>query len=125
MRWSGKKGSEQGKGRDPMENKPAAPPPTQVQVQIDPPEAEGIYSNFVLLNHTPSEIILDFARMLPGPTPPRAKVHARIVLTPHNAVLFMNALKTRLEAYEAQFGKIPTFGEPSTSRDIGFKTETP
>lgn len=106
-----------------MENKPT-PPPTQVQVQIDPPEAEGIYSNFVLLNHTPSEIILDFARMLPGPTPPRAKVHARVILTPHNAVLFLNALKARIEAYEAQFGKIPSYGDPAPSRDIGFKTET-
>jgi|APFre7841882654_1041346.scaffolds.fasta_scaffold25603_3 hypothetical protein len=110
-----------------MENKqgPPPPPPQQVQVQIDPAEAEGIYSNFVLLNHTPSEIILDFARMLPGPPPPRAKVHARIVLTPHNAVLFMNALKARIDAFETQFGKIATYGEPSPPRDIGFKTETP
>jgi hypothetical protein len=107
-----------------MENKPQQPA-TQVQVQIDPPEADGIYSNFVLLNHTPSEIILDFARMLPGPPPARAKVHSRIILTPHNAVLFMNALKARIDAYEAQFGKIPSQGEQSPSRDIGFKTETP
>ena len=38
----------------------------QIQVELGEKEAEGIYSNFVLIAHSPSEVILDFARALPG-----------------------------------------------------------
>lgn len=97
-------------------------PQGQIQVKIDP-DLEGIYANLVLLAHSPSEFILDFARMLPGIT--QAKVQARIIMTPQNARSLLRALEARVESYETQFGKIPTQGEPGPSRDIGFKTETP
>ena len=105
-----------------MEKQPKPPPP-QVQVQIDPSEAEGIYANLVLLAHSSSEFILDFARILPGV--PRAKVYSRIIMTPQNARSLLRALESRIESYESQFGKIRTQGDSAPSRDIGFTTETP
>lgn len=108
-----------------MEKQPPqaqAQPQTQIQVQIDPSEAEGIYANLVLLAHSPSEFILDFARLLPGV--PKAKVHARIIMTPQNARSLHRALESRIQSYESQFGKIPGLADASPTRDIGFKTET-
>lgn len=95
----------------------------QVSVQIDPKEAEGIYSNLVLLAHSSSEFILDFARMLPGLQ--RAKVVSRIIMTPQNAQALLKALEARIGSFETQFGKIRSGGEETSTRDIGFKTETP
>jgi len=101
-----------------MEKPPAAP--QQLQVQVDPQEAEGIYSNFVLLAHSPSEFFLDFARVLPGV--PRAKVYSRIIMTPQTARALLRALEAKVDAYETQFGKIRVEGESPSTRDIGFKT---
>lgn len=103
--------------------KQSKPPPPQVQVQIDPGEAEGIYANLVLLAHSPSEFILDFARILPGV--PRAKVYSRIIMTPQNARSLLRALTARIESYESQHGKIREQGTSSPSRDIGFTTDAP
>lgn len=102
-----------------MENKP---PPAQVQVQIDPNEAIGIYANFVVLAHSDHEFILDFARNLPGL--PRPKVFSRILMTPATARSFLGRLHAMVEGYEAQYGKIRTQGELPPVRDIGFKPES-
>jgi len=88
-----------------------APPRRQMQVNIEvPPDLDATYANFVLITHTASEIIIDFARVLPNT--PRAKVHARIITTPMHAKLLLRALSENLEKYEAQFGeiKLPTDG---------------
>ena len=96
-----------------------ARPTTQVQVQLGEQEAEGIYSNLVLVSHSASEFILDFARMLPGI--PKAKVYARIIMTPQNATSLREVLQRNLQAYEEKHGKIPVSGMPEPSREIGFK----
>ena len=98
---------------------PAARPTAQVQVQLGEQEAEGIYSNLVLISHSASEFILDFARMLPGI--PKAKVYSRIIMTPQNAMSLRDVLQRNLQAYEEKYGKIPTSGVPESSREIGFK----
>ena len=41
-----------------MENK--------IEFEIEPAVAQGHYSNFVIIAHSPSEFILDFASVLPG-----------------------------------------------------------
>ena len=51
-------------------------------------------------------MILDFARVLPNM--PKAKVYARIVMTPMNAKLLHKALGENLEKYEEKFGQIKT-----------------
>ncbi len=79
--------------------------PNQMQINIDvPPDLEAVYTNFAVVGHTPSEVIIDFLRILPGV--PRTKVQARVLMTPMNAKLLLNALSENLERYEAQFGPI-------------------
>jgi len=83
------------------------PPQPQRQIQIElPADLEATYSNFALITHSPSEIIVDFARLLPNV--PKAKVYARIVMTPMNAKLLSNALSDNLAKYEDKFGEIKT-----------------
>ncbi len=77
--------------------------PRQINIEI-PPDLEAIYANFAVISHSPSEIVIDFARVLPRMV--RAKVHARIITTPMHAKLLLRALQQNLERYEAQFGEI-------------------
>ncbi len=100
---------------------PAAPAQTQINIEL-PGELEAIYSNFAIINHSPSEIVIDFARLLPGV--PKAKVHARIVLTPLNAKLLLKALQDNLAKYEEKFGEVrmpSDMGFEAAERSIGFK----
>ena len=77
----------------------------QMQVNIEvPPDLDAIYSNLALITHSASEVIIDFARVLPNT--PKAKVYARIITTPLHAKLLLRALNENLEKYEAQFGEI-------------------
>jgi Protein of unknown function (DUF3467) len=91
----------------------------QIQIELSA-ELEAIYSNFALITHSPSELILDFARLLPNV--PKAKVYARIIMTPMNAKLLHKALGDNLAKFEEKFGEIkaPDQGfEPPTER-MGF-----
>ncbi|HET7496827.1 MAG TPA: DUF3467 domain-containing protein [Candidatus Eisenbacteria bacterium] len=99
--------------------KPPQPagPPTQINVELGEKEAEGIYSNFVVIGHSLSEFVLDFARVLPGT--PKSKIFARIVMTPPNVRGLLAALEDNVRKYEGQFGKIPTMN-PEASKGIGF-----
>ena len=92
-------------------------PPPQINMEIGEREAEGIYSNFVVISHSLSEFVLDFARVLPGT--PKSKVFARVVMTPPNVRALLQALETNIRKYEDQFGKIRTLGE-GQSKEIGF-----
>jgi hypothetical protein len=81
------------------------PSPRQVQINVEvPPDLEATYSNLALISHSASEIIIDFARVLPNT--PKGKLYARIITTPLHAKLLLRALSENLEKYEAQFGKI-------------------
>jgi len=101
-----------------MSNKKAQP---QRRVNIElPKDLEAVYSNFALITHSPSEIVVDFAKLLPNV--PSAKVYARIIMTPMNAKLLHQALGQNLEKFEDKFGEIKTpehgFDE---EKPIGFK----
>lgn len=98
-----------------------AQPGTQINIEL-PAELEAIYSNFAIINHSPSEIVIDFARLLPGI--PKAKVNARILLTPLNAKLLLKALEDNLAKYEGKFGEVrlpSDAGFEAPDRTIGFK----
>ena len=82
---------------------PAPPPAPQMAIEI-PANLEAIYTNFALITHSPSEVIIDFARVLPNM--PKARVYARMVLTPMNAKLLLRALAENLGKFEAQYGEI-------------------
>ena len=76
----------------------------KIEVEIDPAVAQGHYSNFVVIAHSPSEVILDFASILPGM--PKAKVGSRIILTPEHAKRLLLSLQENLHNYESKFGVI-------------------
>jgi hypothetical protein len=95
--------------------------PAQMHLNVElPAELEAIYSNFALITHSPSEIVIDFARMLPNV--PKAKIHARILMTPMNAKLLHKALGDNLGKFEVQYGEIktPEYGFHE-ERPIGFQ----
>ena len=92
----------------------------QVQFNIEvPPDLDAIYANLALITHTASEVIIDFARVLPNA--PKAKVYARIINTPMHAKLLLRALSENLEKYEAQFGevKLPDEGDALAQQFFG------
>ena len=93
-------------------------PQPQMQVELSEREAEGIYSNVVFIAHSASEVILDFARALPGL--PKAKIYARIIVTPQHAKSLLMTLEQNLKNYETSFGAIKLPGEPK-SKEMGFK----
>ena len=92
---------------------------TPIEVDLGEREAEGIYSNLVFIAHSASEVILDFARALPGL--PKAKVYARVIVTPQHAKSLLMALEQNLKNYETQFGTIKVPGDPR-SKELGFKS---
>jgi len=95
------------------------PRPMHLNIEI-PADLEAVYANFVLITHSPSEVIMDFATILPNV--PRAKVRARILMTPMNAKRLHRALGENLEKYEAQFGEIKMpEGGFHEERPLGFR----
>jgi len=92
---------------------------TRISVDLGATEAEGIYANFALITHSPSEFIIDFARMMPGLA--KGKIFARIVMTPQNAKALHKTLGLNLERFENSHGeiKLPGKGGPN---EIGFQT---
>lgn len=76
----------------------------QINIELTEEIAEGIYSNLAMIAHSNSEFVIDFIRLMPGV--PKAKVKARIVITPEHAKRFLLALKDNIEKYEAAFGPI-------------------
>jgi hypothetical protein len=94
-------------------------PRRQLQVEL-PADLEATYANFVVITHSPSELIMDYARALPNT--PKARVYARIIMTPMNAKLLHKALGENLAKFEEKFGEIKTPDEgfgPQSER-LGF-----
>ena len=76
-----------------------------LNIELSEEVAEGSYSNLAIINHSPSEFVLDFIQMMPGV--PKAKVKSRIILTPQHAKRLMKALNENISKYEGQHGEIP------------------
>ena len=93
------------------------PKPQQLNIEIGEKESEGIYSNLALIVHSPQEIIIDFARVMPGVQ--KSKVYARIIMTPAHAKMLHNALEENIKKFESQFGQIKLQGVEE--KNIGFQ----
>lgn len=92
--------------------------PQQLNVELGDKESEGIYSNMVLIAQSPHEIILDFARVVPGVR--KAKIWARIIMTPAHAKMLNKALEQNLKKFEKQYGQINISGG-AEEKNIGFQ----
>ena len=94
--------------------------PQQINIELGEKEGEGIYSNLAIITHSPAEFVIDFTRVLPGL--PKARVQARIVMTPQHAKLLLGALKDNIEKYEKVFGEIKVQSGPQGSpAGMGFQ----
>ncbi len=87
-----------------MPDKPPAQQQVQIQIEIDPATANGVFVNLAMVNHTDSEFTLDL--MYLQPQAPRATVRARAIMTPKHLKRLILALQENLGRYEGQFGTV-------------------
>ncbi len=71
---------------------------------IIPEGMEPAYANLARISHSPADIVIDFAHILPGET--SANVRSRVVMSPLSAKLLLRALHENIARYEATFGEI-------------------
>ena len=91
-------------------NQPASP-----NLEI-PADLKIIYANLARIAHSPADIVIDFAHLLPGES--RASVGARILMSPLSAKLLLRALGENLTRYEAAFGTINVPGNSSLAEHL-------
>jgi hypothetical protein len=77
---------------------------------------EPVYANLARISHSPADLVIDFAHLLPGET--QAKVTARVLMTPLSAKLFLRALTENIARYEAAFGEISVPGNSTLAESL-------
>lgn len=94
----------------------------RINIELGEKEAEGTYANMVMIGHSPTEIIFDFIRIMPGM--PKAKVQSRVIMTPAHAKMMNKTLTENLAKFEKQFGEIKVHGGPDAlhGKNIGFES---
>ena len=74
-----------------------------LNIELSEDIAEGVYANLAMIAHSSSEFVIDYIRLMPGV--PKAKVKARIVITPEHAKRLLNALEENIQKYEKTLEK--------------------
>ena len=92
----------------------------QINIELSEEMAQGVYSNLVAINHSPTEFVLDFIQMMPGV--PKAKVQSRVILTPEHAKRLLKALGENVARYEQNFGNVQTHEPPQDPLNFGGPT---
>ncbi len=88
-----------------MPDKPTPPAgAVQLQIELDPATANGVFINMAMVNHTDTEFTLDL--MYLQPQAPKAVVRARVITTPKHMKRLLHALQDNIGKYEARFGAI-------------------
>lgn len=91
----------------------------KISIDIEPEVAKGTYSNLVLIAHSPTEFILDFAAALPGLNKP--VIESRIIMAPEHAKRLLMALQDNVMKYESNFGDIDMeIGQPKPKSTFNF-----
>ncbi len=93
-----------------------------LNIELSEEVAEGTYSNLAIINHSPSEFVVDFIQMMPGIK--KAKVKSRVILTPQHAKRLMKALTDNVMKFENQHGDIQDI-DPSAGVPLNFGGPTP
>ncbi|WP_300749342.1 DUF3467 domain-containing protein [uncultured Alistipes sp.] len=88
-----------------------------VDLELDETVAQGNYSNLVIIAHSSSEFIIDFAAVMPAV--PKAKVKSRIILTPEHAKRLLMSLQENIVRYESVHGQIVIPSPQRASDDFG------
>jgi hypothetical protein len=98
---------------------PKKPTPRRLNLEV-PSSLAATYANFAIITHSPYEVFLDFAQILPNT--PKARVQARLVLSPTNAKMLLKALEENVARYEAQHGEIKLPQRATSLADQLFST---
>jgi len=69
-----------------------------------PAGLDAVYCNLARISHSPSDIVIDFAHLMPAET--NAVVKARVLMSPLSAKLLLRALSENLSRFESAFGEI-------------------
>jgi hypothetical protein len=83
---------------------------------IVPEGMEPAYANLARISHSPADIVIDFAHILPGET--TANIRSRVVMTPLSAKLLLRALHENIARYEAAFGEISVPSNSSLAENL-------
>ena len=89
----------------------------QINIELDESVAEGIYSNLAIINHSVSEFVVDFVKIMPGA--PKSKVKSRIILTPQHAKRLLKALGDNVKRFENAHGEIKDYEQPPIPLNFG------
>lgn len=89
----------------------------KINIQLDDQVAEGIYCNLAIINHSVSEFVVDFVKVMPGV--PKSRVKSRIILTPQHAKRLLKALNDNVIRFEKMHGEIKDFEQPSIPLNFG------
>ncbi len=97
-------------------------PKKQINIEL-PADLEPRYANFAFISHSPAEIVIDFAQVLPRT--PKGKIQSRIVMTPMHAKLLPAARTQNLSQFESKYGAIKTYQGPSLADQLFRQTPSP
>ena len=92
---------------------PSQPPGPKI---IIPEGMEPVYANLARISHSPADIVIDFAHILPGET--SANIRSRVVMSPLSAKLLLRALNENIARYEAAFGEITVPSNSSLAESL-------
>ena len=79
-------------------------PKKELNIELTPEIAQGIYTNLAIITHSHSEFILDYVQMMPGV--PKPKVVSRLIMAPEHAKRLLKALQDNISRYERENGEI-------------------
>ncbi len=94
--------------------------PQKLNIELPDEIADGTYANMVIIGHSQSEFVLDFARITPGAK--KTRVQSRVIMTPVNAMKLMKTLEDNVKKYEDKHGEIKFKGNEK-SKGIGFSMD--
>ncbi len=87
-----------------------------------PEDLKPVYVNLARVAHSPADFVIDFAHLLPGDR--KARVCARVLMSPLSLKLLYRALGENLARYEAAFGEITVPGNSSLADHL-FRSARP
>jgi hypothetical protein len=92
------------------------PPKSPSPVLELPAGLKITYANLARISHSPADIVIDFAHLLPGEI--KAAIGARVVMTPLSAKLLLRAITENLARFETAFGEIKLPGNSTLAENL-------
>lgn len=76
--------------------------PADLKVRVPEQLIAGVYANSMMVHHTPSEFVMDFAMIMGA----NGQVVARVITSPAHMKQVVEALTENLRKYESAYGPI-------------------